>query len=61
MARDLDHAGRFVAKYHQRLFFGRDCYDGRLHETLQSLDLSPDATENIYHRNAEKLLGIDLR
>jgi len=59
LARDPNHARAFIAKYHTRLFFGRDFYDDRLHRTLQSLDLPADAAENIYHRNAEKLLRIE--
>ena len=58
LARDVDHARTFIGKYHQRFLFGRDTYDGRLHETLQSLLLPDEAAENIYHRNAEKLLRI---
>ena len=58
LARDLDHARQFVAKYQDRLLFGRDTYDGQLHETLGSLDLAPEVTEAIYHANAERLLGI---
>ena len=58
LSRDLDHARQFLLKYHHRLVFGRDGYDGKLHELLQSLDLPAEVTENIYHRNAERLLGL---
>jgi len=56
LTRDAEFGPAFVLKYHDRLLFGRDNYTGDLHEHLQSLDLPEDATENIYHRNAEKLL-----
>jgi hypothetical protein len=37
--------------------FGRDELTGDLHELLQSLDLPAEATEDIYHRNAERVIG----
>lgn len=55
--RDPEHGKAFLLKYHERLLFGRDNYDGELHKFLQSLELPQDARENIYHRNAERLLG----
>ena len=59
LGRDQAHGREFLLKYHQRLLFGRDCYDGELHALLQSLDLPEEATENVYHRNAERLFRIE--
>jgi len=59
LARDREHARRFLLTYHDRLLFGRDYYGQELHELLQSLDLPEDVAEDIYHRNAEKLLRIE--
>jgi predicted TIM-barrel fold metal-dependent hydrolase len=59
LQRDPEHGKTFLLKYQQRLLFGRDNYDGQLHEFLQSLGLPEDVTENIYHRNAEKLLRME--
>ncbi len=59
LQRDPAHGRQFLLRYHQRLLFARDDYDGRLHELLQSLDLPQDVTEDLYHRNAEKLLRIE--
>lgn len=56
LQRDLEHAREFLLKYHRRLLFGRDDYDGMLHQFLQSLELPQEAAENIYHANAERLL-----
>jgi len=56
ISRDAEFGLGFVKKYHGRLLFGRDSYTSDLHEHLQSLELSVDAVENIYHRNAEALL-----
>ena len=36
---------------------GRDYFDGRLMDFLQSLDLEPEAFAKITHRNAQRLLG----
>lgn len=57
--REPDHGKQFLLRYGERLLFARDCYGGKLHEFLQSLDLPEDVTENVYHRNAEKLLRIE--
>jgi predicted TIM-barrel fold metal-dependent hydrolase len=58
LQRDLEHAKSFVLAYHERMLFARDTYDGNLHTVLQSLDLPQDVTDNIYHRNAERLYRI---
>ncbi len=59
LKRDQDISREFLLKYHRRILFGRDCYEGGLHEFLQSLSLPDEAAENIYHRNAERLFGIE--
>lgn len=59
LARDPAHARQFLLGYHDRLLFARDNYDGKLHEFLQSQDLPEEVTEDIYHRNAERLLRIE--
>ncbi len=56
LQRDPGHGRAFVLKYHDRLLFGRDECSGGLDEFLRGLDLPAEATENIYHRNAERLL-----
>ncbi len=56
LKRDPDFGKAFLLKHHEKILFGRDAYSGDLHAYLQSLDLPDDVTENIYHRNAEKLL-----
>jgi len=59
LQRDTEHARDFLLRYHRRVLFGRDQCNNKLHELLQSLDLPEDVTEDIYHRNAERLLGIE--
>jgi predicted TIM-barrel fold metal-dependent hydrolase len=56
LQRDPDHALRFVSRFPDRLLFGRDYYGQKLHEFLQTLPLPADVVENIYHRNAERLV-----
>ena len=58
LRRDVDHAGKFLKTYHERLLFARDDYVNLLRPFLDSLDLPTDVVENIYHRNAEKVYRI---
>lgn len=59
LQRDTDKGKEFLLKYHRRILFGRDFYGDELHKFLQLLDLPEDVTENIYHKNAEKLFRIE--
>lgn len=56
LARDLDHARAFVREFQDRILFGRDYFDARQFEVLDRLDLPGEIEENIYRRNAERLL-----
>lgn len=56
LERDTSHAEHFLTRFANRLLFGRDYYGTDLHEFLQTLPLSPDVVEKIYHRNAQQLL-----
>ena len=58
ISRNTELGKEFLLKYHQRILFGRDYYDSKLHEFLQSLDLPDETVENIYHKNAERLFRI---
>ena len=55
--RDPENAMEFLATYSDRLLFARDYYGKELHEFLQTLDLSREITEKIYHLNAETLVA----
>ncbi len=59
LRRDPDHGKKFLLKYHKKLLFGRDYYGGELQAFLNPLDLSAEATENIYHLNSERLFRIE--
>jgi predicted TIM-barrel fold metal-dependent hydrolase len=56
LMRDPEHARRFLTDFSTKLFFARDCYGGELHALLASLDLDAKTQENLYWRNAEKLV-----
>ncbi|HXG23918.1 MAG TPA: amidohydrolase family protein [Chthonomonadales bacterium] len=56
LRRDPEHARRFLEQYADRLLFGRDYYGGELMEFLKSLDLPLKVQENIFYRNAERLM-----
>jgi hypothetical protein len=56
LRRDAHHARRFLCRYHDRLLFGRDYYGVDLHRFLQKLKLPRRVMDNIYHRNAERLV-----
>jgi predicted TIM-barrel fold metal-dependent hydrolase len=56
LERDPKHAVKFLKRYQDRLMFARDYYGQELHQFLQTLNLSEEIIEKIYHRNAEKLV-----
>ena len=59
ISRSPDFGRKFLIDHHDRLLFGRDYYDGRLHAFLQSVDLPAEVAEDIYHRNIERVLRIE--
>jgi len=58
LKRDIEYSKYLIGKYHERILFGRDYFGDDLHRFLQSLDLPEEISENIYHRNAERLFKI---
>ena len=56
LARDPKHALQFVTRYADRLLFGRDYYEQKLHDFLKTLPLTTDVVEKIYWQNAERLV-----
>ncbi|HEX9898174.1 MAG TPA: hypothetical protein VGC81_03055 [Candidatus Methylomirabilis sp.] len=56
LKRDEKHAREFLARFADRLLFGRDYYGQELHEFLQTLDLPGDVCEKLYFRNALRLV-----
>lgn len=57
LSRDTDSSVRFLDKHHKKILFGTDNYIQAQHENiLNSLNLSPEKKNNIFYRNAEKIL-----
>lgn len=56
LERDPGHAKKFLTDFSTRLFFARDYYGGELHSFLALLDLEAETLENLYWRNAERLV-----
>ena len=56
LARDPRHAAQFATRFADRLLFGRDYYEQKLHEFLQTLPLNQDVVDKIYWQNAERLV-----
>ena len=57
LERDPEHAQKFVTDFSERLLFARDYYGGDLHRFLSTLNLSQEVGENLYFRNAERLVA----
>jgi predicted TIM-barrel fold metal-dependent hydrolase len=56
LARDVEHAQRFCARYADRLLFARDDYGGALQEFLATLGLPEDVRRKICWENANRLV-----
>lgn len=56
LERDPGHAQKFLTDFSTKLLFARDCYGGELHAFLASLHLDGQTLENLYWRNAAKLV-----
>lgn len=57
LERDPQHALQFITRFSEKLLFARDYYEQDLHNFLQTLDLPGEAVQNIYWRNAQKLVA----
>lgn len=57
LKRDPEHAVTFLERFSDRLLFGRDYYGGELQGFLGSLNLSEEATQRIFCKNAESLVA----
>ena len=55
MKRDVAHARRFLARFHQKVLYGTDCFTRDHLDFLESLDLDRQVFRNITGRNAAKL------
>jgi predicted TIM-barrel fold metal-dependent hydrolase len=58
LARDPEHAKKWLVKHQDRLLFGRDLYGGKLQEFLATIekDLPQEVWRKIYYENALQLV-----
>jgi predicted TIM-barrel fold metal-dependent hydrolase len=56
LARDRAHAKRFLTEFQDRVLFGRDGFDRKLLDFIETLGLSPTILAKLLYRNAEKLV-----
>ena len=56
LSRDLEYTRAFLTRFRSRVLYGRDYYDNKHRELLDSLGLAPDVLEDIYCRNALRLI-----
>lgn len=57
LSRDLDFTKKFLIEFHDRILYARDYFDNKHQELLNSLSLPVPVLEDIYFRNAERLLA----
>lgn len=57
LSRDPEFAREFLIEFQDRVLYGRDGFDNRHQELLQSLELPEEALQKILSGNAEKLLA----
>lgn len=55
--RDHEHARTFLTEFQDRILFGRDFFDSRLHDLLKSLSLPNEAMDKIMFGNSIRLTG----
>ena len=60
ISRDQEFGRKFLIEFQDKLLFGRDYFDTRLMDYLQSLDLPQEAFDQITYKNALRLLGEDV-
>jgi len=59
LARDPEHAVKFINKYQDRIVYARDYFDDRHKVFLDSIELSQDVRDKIFYKNALKLVPLD--
>ena len=57
LTRDKRNGKLFIEKHHSKLIFGTDNTNYDFDEMLKSYSLSKDKLENIYYKNAEKVIS----
>ncbi|WP_135553496.1 amidohydrolase family protein [Paenibacillus cymbidii] len=60
LSRDADYTRSFLIEFQDRVLYGRDYFDNRHQECLESLGLPEEALAKIYSGNALKLVPLDV-
>ena len=58
LSRDIEFARRFLVEYQDRILYGRDLFDNRHQELLDSMGLPGNVLEKIYAGNALRLVPV---
>ena len=61
LSKDLKFTKSFLTDYCDRVVYGRDCFDNSHQQLLNSLGLDKEVLDNIYYKNALKLVPLDHR
>ena len=56
LSRDTEYSKRFLARFSDRVLYGRDYYYNKHQEFLNSLGLDRDILDKIYFKNALRLI-----
>jgi len=59
LSRDLNLTKEFIDEFQDRIMYGRDYFDNKQQELLNSLDLSDEILKKVYCENALKLVPLD--
>jgi predicted TIM-barrel fold metal-dependent hydrolase len=59
LTRDEDFSKDFICEFQDRLLFGRDTFDDKLREILNSFELEENILSKILYKNALKLVPVD--
>jgi len=59
LSRDIEYAKSFLLKYQDKILYGRDGFDTRHKEVLESLYLPRNVMDKIYYKNAVTLMRLE--
>ena len=59
LSRDIEFTKQFIFEFQDRLLYGRDYFDNRHQELLNSLSLPQSILDKIYYKNALKLVPLE--
>ena len=61
LSRDIGFTKGFIDKYQDRIMFGRDYFDSKHMELIETLELDKDIRDKIYYKNAARILNLKSR